>query len=109
MNKASYIVVKSIDIGNRIISDVNSSENDVSFDEQKVKCKIKSSEGVLLNPIDIKPESALEVYRSSDGSVVSLIVPGSEINGKITAFDSSENSYEIGEEFHKLTAYAKKY
>lgn len=109
MNKASYIVVKSIDIGNRVISDVNSSENDVSFDEQKVKCKIKSSEGVLLNPIDIKPESALEVYRSSDGSVVSLIVPGSEINGKITAFDSSENSYEIGEEFHKLTAYAKKY
>ena len=91
----SYVSVKNIDIQERLIEDLNSAENNISFDEDEVYALFYDETGAVLRPFQIESGNVLAVYKSLDSLFVRIHLLGLPFVGTLTQLNAAEELYYV--------------
>ena len=107
INCYSYVAVKNVNIPERMIEDQNSSENNISIDEDTVLFTVCSYDNSELKISDIKAGDVLEIQKSNDNSLLRIRILDAPITVTIDSISDDEITADGVE--YSISGYAKEY
>ena len=101
----TYVRIKNIDTGDRLIEDAYDAQNNISISEEDVLYTLHNSEGKHLRVAELKADDMLSVAASPDKSVIAMIRIDNMLSGEVQAITDNDKIV-IGEKEYVLSKYA---